>query len=339
MKIDITVKGNDIIVETLKKIKKIEQTKIFNDLQKDILSTLSQLKTDLLKIVNEDIKSEPIELPEGDEITISKSEEIIINEIFDINIDDIRKANDFETLLESNVSIITDIRGNKVTSVQINIEQGDSFSNHFNKALNFFNDEKTIFMFVTNGKVEYFINPGHDITEYVKIFCSTETGDTKESRHKFNLDEKNRDHTIWRLTDEGAQFIINNFTNVTDILTNIKEGKLNTAKIKLNNTGVNNQRIKDIDEKVDDIKSKDNIKDETLAHSELVNIINNLTVEKKTTGNLTTYSLISNVSGAILSNNDIFNKIQTNIAVWKALNFQRWVTFLRKRINSYLKSL
>ena len=104
MKLNIEIKGDTLLIESLKKIDKKIQKSIIEDLKNSIEKTLISLKSNLKTLVNKEIQGKPIELPNSSsKFTISKKHEIYAKKIFNIDLDN--KEKNFKTLKNSNVVV------------------------------------------------------------------------------------------------------------------------------------------------------------------------------------------------------------------------------------------
>ena len=96
------------------------------------------------------------------------------------------------------------------------MDANESFDDHFNKAKNFYNE--ALYVFTDGaGNTKYYANPGVDLSQYVKIVCSRETGDTQKSRNRFDTHKDRRGYADWALKGEVINRIYNSFIDVSGL--------------------------------------------------------------------------------------------------------------------------
>lgn len=340
-KVDIKLEGDYLLLKSLKTFDSKVKRSIGLELKNSIKVSLQSLKSNLTKLVNKQITGKPIELPGNvSKFTIPKSDETYIKQLLKIDLDKVRETKDFKTLISSNVVIAKKFGENSFTTLQTKIKTADTFESQYRKALNFFNRKNLVYSIVdNNGNVRYYINNGFNIKDHVKIFCSTETGDTKRSRERFNLDKRTKGTSDWRLTAEGTRFIQNNFLDITDIIDEVKEGNYDQAQIEVDSKNLVNERLDELKESIDDVKNNENVGADVQVHKEIIELINNLNIKKISSKNSIKYELTSSVSGKVYSNTQTWFEIQKLMMIWKVSNYDKWIKVLENSIEKHLKSI
>ncbi len=208
----------------------------------------------------------------------------------------------------------------------------DTFDSQFGAAQNHFNN--TIFMLEEGGKMNYYLNPGINLTNHLKVVCSRDTGDTDKSRKKFEKHRVRRNYADWTLTAEGLGVVKNKFIKLNDVVDSIKDGRYDDAIAILNSHKVSNDKVQKVADEIKNIKTSKNLKPDTQAYVNIVTLINNLKVRKTTSENKTTYSLYTNYGNELSDTEEQFlDTIKTEIFLWKISNEQRWIDTITKAIN------
>src|SRR5690606_20721284 len=149
------------------------------------------------------------------------------------------KAKDFTTLNESNVIFGHKNKGgqnhNRI-NLRMDIDSSDTVESNYEKAKAFFQRDMSVFLDST-GKLNYYTNTGINLTDHIKIKCSTLTGLADEIKPKkgmtpqerFERDSQNKGYAEWTIKQSAVDEIRKNFTNITDIVEAVKEGNLELA--------------------------------------------------------------------------------------------------------------
>lgn len=188
-------------------------------------------------------------------VDIPKSEEELVKFLTDGKSDPSKynKAKDYTTLSESGIVFGYGSRGqassNRVT-LRMNIEDGETVNSQYLKAKQFF-QESLFALPDAAGNMNYYVNPGLDISQYVKIKCSVFTGDgssrTKKGvspQERFNINASKKGYADWTLKQEAVDMIKKNFINITSVMNMLKEGDVDRAKIMLDSADKNHSAPK-----------------------------------------------------------------------------------------------
>lgn len=352
MKIDIKIEKTDFIEQFAKELK-IDV--IQNGLDSNLAFSISAIKKDLKFFVNSQprtrdtpnqTKEEPTEAETGlgqTRVSVPRSEEEIVKFITNNSADlsKYSKAKDFTSLNESNVLFGHKNKGgqnhNRIT-LRMEIDPSDTVETHYNKAKAFF--QKAMFVLPDSaGKLNYYTNPGIDLTQHIKIKCSTLTGlaeGIKPRRgltpdERFDRDSKNKGYAEWTIKQDAVDEIRNNFTNITSIVEAVKEGNLELANT-LAKVVDKNDSLKEIPQQLQKLQNKEDLTPSIESYMTLIDMINTLKFSKKVTESGPTYSLISEVD-EVDKESSVYSDVIKNIKSWFSMNEIQWTEILSKKID------
>lgn len=323
------------LLEILKK--DIQKNLVEKGLDLPITKALPQLKTELKFFTNNQatvITPDSSKTPEQNALSFStmpKSDADIIKYITGLDVDKLRKTGDYTTAIDSKVVIVNDNR----VRFRLPISDYETFDETLHRATSFFN--QAIFIMVDgSGNIKYFMNPGIDLSKFVKIVCSTDVGDTTKSRNKFtNYRDGNRmsrqgDSDIgrfaeWSLKQNFVKTITNpssGLIDLTKVVQEIKEGNYDDAIRIAGSMKVGNNQF-DLIQKINNIKDRKELTPEMAAHSNIISLINNLKIFKDIKNNEVSYELISSYTEDA-SGTKFFDLIYNDINVWIIQNSVSW---------------
>lgn len=325
----------------------IQNELIEKGLDKAIDHSLWKLKADLKYFINEDVRGTSAHQPRTTSDTsltnMPKTDQDIIKYLTGLDVGNLSKTKDYTTAIDSNVVVSNNLR----VRLRLPISDYETFDQNYQRALDYFN--KAIFVFVDgSGNVSYYLNPGIDLTSFVKVVCSRDTGDTTKARNKFdkyknsNNMPRQGDSEIgrfadWSLKQDAVSMIKSKFINITNVVKDIKEGNTEGAKsrLRLESAGALN---KDIVEKVNDIDDKSKLSPELAIHSNIMSLINNLKIEKKLSPKLTQYELVSSYSDLEDKKSlKFFDEVHNLINTWIINNTNYWIEAFIKIAQDIIK--
>lgn len=349
MSIKIQIKGFQEFGTDAKKFGEALRSEIKEGLADHIDSAVDDLKDELKTTVNNQIQSAPEQQTGKDvrdqTLNIPKSEVEIVNQLLGIDISKFRTDRGYSTQVDAGVTVVTsrdklkekgiasDIsKMSSGVNFRMSMSELDTFDSQFGAAQNHFNN--TIFMLEENGKMSYFLNPGINLTNHLKVVCSRETGDTDMSRKKFEKHRVRRNYADWTLTKEGLDIVKNKFIRLNDVVDAIKDGRIDDATAILNSHKVNNEKVQKVADELKNFKTGKNLKPTTQSYVNIVTLINNLKVKKTVSENKTTYSLFTNYGNELNDTEEEFlDNIKTEVFLWKISNEQKWIDTITKAVN------
>lgn len=349
MSIKIEIKGFKEFGKDAMKFAEELRTEAQVGLSDHIDSAVEDLKEELKTTVNNQIASAPAEQTGKDvrdqTLDIPKSEVEIINQLLNIDITKFRTDRGYSTQVDSGVTVVTsrdklkekgiasDVsRMSSGVNFRMSMSEMDTFDSQFGAAQNHFNN--TVFMLEEGGKINYYINPGINLSNYVKVVCSRETGNTAASNKKFEKHRVRRNYADWTLTAEGLGVVKNKFIKLNDVVDSIKDGRYDDAIAILNSHKVGNDKIQKVADEIKNIKTSKNLKPTTQAYVNIITLISNLKVRKTTSENKTTYSLYTNYGNELSDTEEQFlDTIKSEVFIWKITNEQKWIDTITKAVN------
>lgn len=348
MSIKIQIRGFQEFGKDTQKFAESLRAEIKNGLADHIDSAVDDLKNELKTTVNNQIQDTPEQTGTGVRehvLNIPKSEVEIVNQLLGIDISKFRTDRGYSTQVDAGVTVVTsrarlkekgftpDVsKMSSGVNFRMSMSELDTFDSQFGAAQNHFNN--TIFMLEENGRMSYFLNPGINLTNHLKVVCSRETGDTDMSRKKFEKHRVRRNYADWTLTAEGLNMVKSKFIKLDDIIDAIQDGRPEDAIGILNSHKVNNDKVQKVAEQIQNFKTNKNLKPTTQSYTNIITLINNLKVRRTVSENKTTYSLFTNLGNQLNDSEEEFlTSIKTQVFLWKISNEQRWVDTITKAIN------
>lgn len=334
--------------------KELKEQVIYNGLDDTLRHALVSLKKDLNLYIN-NIREIPFAKQQQDtenalgQVSINppKSDADILNFLTNGKVD-LRKYNkskSFTQLQETGVLVghysknVAD--ANRIT-LRMNINSTDTVESHYTAAKKFINE--AIFALPDEkGNLQYYANPGYDLSEFVKIKCSTHTGDGNEKPKKgmspaerFKRDstrtrkDSDTPYAEWTLKQEAVGFVRQNFTKLTPVIESIKNGEFDEAEKlaefldKGNKTGITPQ--------VTNLKQNTNITEPIKNYKNILDIINNLKWSKKLTENRVEYVLTSSYFSAEANTEQVYEDLKNTIKQWAAIRRKDWLEAIAKKL-------
>lgn len=329
------------LFDTLKKQMKPEV--VDKALDAPLSIDLAKLKQRLLNILNNEQKSKVEVKNQGlgdSQINIKKSDEEIIKHLTGVDVSKVSKTKDYNSLADGKVAVISNktIRGamNQRTSTSLSgvkmpsgvnlrmrMDEIDTFNGQQAKAQTYFN--QSIYVFVdVSGKANYYKNPGIDMTQYVKVVCSRDTGDTNASQKRWETGTGNRGFADWTLLTEGVDRIKRDFVNVTDVVDKVKEGEYDEASRVLNKV-TKNASASEISSKIDDLKTGKSLGPTVNSYNNVVKLIKNLRIEKSVKKDSVSYTLVSTYDETTKDFQNFQDKLREEANLWQISNEKSWI--------------
>lgn len=289
---------------------------IENGLDKIVNKSLEQLKITLKDAINERVKVPNSErVPKSAIATKNALDQPTVNipkslsDILEYLTDGKTKANNynsvnnFSTLQSSGFVAGSYDRGmNKADrlTLRMEINPGETVQDQHMKAKSFFTNA-IIAIPNYDGQTAYFMNNGIDISDYVKIKCSTMTGDgnTKPKKgmspqERFDRDSSGKSYAQWTLKKEAVDIIRREYINLTPIINSIKDGQFNKALIELKSmTKINDTNLQlDLRDKLTDLKDNSpKVSKKMSSYIRVIRTVDELDIKKEIKFNTTIYSL------------------------------------------------
>jgi hypothetical protein len=324
-------------------IKSIRTDVIENGLDKTLSQDLEVLRTNLRNIVNKAIRTE-IDIqdkkdPKEQKINIPKSDEEIIKMLTGFDLTKFAKTKDFSTMTDAGIVMKFDrqadsFKVNQSTAhpmssgVNIRMPMGalSTFEAQQSAAYNFFN--QSMFIIEERGKLTYYLNPGINMSQYIKIVCSNQAGDNQRSRDKFDQHAQRRGYADWTLLAEGLEVVKKNFINLNDVVDRIKEGDIEeAARIMNHHAGPRAHNSLKYVQTIEDLRQNKGVQPSTQAYLNIVNLVKNMKIHKRITKEKVTYTVVSTFNDD-QDYGDFFQKMDTALSIWKITNHRRWFNSL-----------
>lgn len=346
------------ILNDIEKLKKEVRKDIVDfGLDERLASDVIQLKRKLLGFVN--TAKQQIEIPKAKDepqLTTTKSEEELIKHFTGLDAQTIRKNKNFQELVDNKVAFVrkdsnmlgNDPKPHKMTpgiQYQLDMSQFDTFDTQYAKALDYFNS--ALYVVEEAGVRRFFINPGgHDLSRFVKVVCTKDTGDTQAARDRFESyrNGNNRARNVggfasWTLRKEGIDYIKKNFTDLTDVVEKIQNGQEDDAIASSNAKSGRSTSLKGFQEKVQEIKDRKDLAPSVEAYLNIVKLIKNMHILKVMFVDGVRYSLVTNDNSSTNDKDEEFlAKINDQLYMWEVAHQEKWVSALLRKINKLLQN-
>lgn len=351
MNIKMSISGLDKVDNLFTGLKKQMKPEVIDrGLDAQLAKDLAELKAKMLTTVNKEIRSQiPVQTKDAGEteVNIRKSDEEMVKHLTGVDLSKLAKTRDYNTLADGNVAVVSNKDLNKATIDKMNggptskmssgvnlrlpMSEFDTFENQYSQALNYYNN--AIFVFVdNNGKSSYYINPGIDLSQYVKVVCSKEGGNTEGSNNRWDKHRDKRGYADWTLFSSGVEAIKDQFINITDVVEKLKEGQYDEAKGVLNKVSQKSNRTFDYAEKIDNLKNNDKLDPSVESYNNLIRLLKNLQIEKSIKNDRTFYTLVSTYDENTKDFQNFQETLLKEVRFWKITNEQKWVSTLVKAI-------
>lgn len=357
MEIKLTEKG---LIDTEKLIsdlsKTIKSEVIDIALDSELNKDLQTLKADLMTSITKELVSPvPVQTTDAGEeqVPVKKSDQEMIKHLTGVDLSKINKTKDFNTLADGKLAVVQNKVKTKIdkstgeptskmsagVNLRLPMSEGDTFENQHSKALNYYNNAMFVFT-DSNNRTNYYLNPGMDLSSYVKVVCSTEAGDGKTSTDRFDRISKHGSaHADWTLLRSGLDVVKQSFINITDVVDKMKEGDFDTASGVLQKVGQKSQAIGNYTEKINDLKNDTKLDPTVSSYNNVVKLIRNLKLEKSIRKDRTFYTLVSTYDADSKDYQDFQQKLMAEVKMWKLANQQNYVAIMIKAIVTKLRSL
>lgn len=328
-------------------------------LDEPLSKTADQLRTELLFVVNEKIRAtNPATSVQGTEtpsnnglnqptVSIPKSEDELIKFLTEGKTDPSKynKAKDYTTLSETNIVFGHGSQGtgaaNRVT-LRMEIGDDETVQSQYARAKEFF--QSSLFALPgPAGGMNYYMNPGIDISQFVKIKCSVFTGDgdTKARKglspqERFDRNKTGRGYAEWTLKQDAVEVIRKNYINITEVINFLKQGDTDRAKAIVDLVDKDG-KLDTIKQQIDKLESGTNVPSSTQAYNNAVNLINNLKIIKKVNQEDVIYTLVSDFSDFENNEVDFYTQIMNSIRSWGVEQEDYWFNSLVKKAEELIK--
>lgn len=359
VKLKMEGKTDGLLFDIKKFKKEIRQQIVLSGLDERLSSDVMQLRKELLNMVNQAQAENKPPTPKTDEpsLTITQSEAELVKHFTGLDVETIKKNKDFTKLVESKVAFVrrdsnmlgNDPQPSRMTpgiSYRLDMSQYDTFESQQSKALDYFNN--AIYVIEEGNRRMFFVNPGGlDLTQFIKVVCTRETGDTPAARARFEKyrNGNNRHRNVdsagfadWTLRKEGIEFIKKNFVDLTDVVEKIQNGEEDEAIASANMKTGRSVALKDFQEKVQDIKGRKDLAPSTQTYLNVIRLIKNLKLQKRISDEQVQFSLVtSDPASNDQQEEEFLEKIQSTISMWEISNQEKWVQTLIRKINKLIQ--
>jgi tetratricopeptide (TPR) repeat protein len=341
------------VIDNLKS--KLKPEVIDKGLDAILAKDLAILKVNLLAILNKEATSKVISSTQDlgqTEIKLPKSDEELIKHITGVDLTKVTKTKDFNTLADGKLAVISNKTSGKAKIDQLNehttspmssgvnlrlpMNEYESFESQYSQAINYYNNATFVFV-DNNGKANYYLNPGVDITRHIKVVCSKETGNTEKANERWEKHRDKRGFADWTLLSSGVDAIKRDFINITDIIDKIKTGDYEDAKGILNRVSQRSSQATDLFNKIDNLKNEESLTPSVKAYNNAVKLIKNLKLEKTVKKDRTSYTLVSTFDENTEDFQKFQEKMQQTIKLWKISNEKRLVRDITLILIDFIK--
>lgn len=357
MEIKLTEKGLIDTEKLISDIAKTIKTQVIDiALDSELNKDLTTLKADLMTSITKGIASTvPVQATDAtvEQVTVKKSDQEMIQHLTGVDLSKINKTKDFNTLADGKLAIVQNKVKSKIdkstgeptskmsagVNLRLPMSEGDTFENQHSKALNYYNNAMFVFP-DNNGTMNYYLNPGMDLSSYVKVVCSTEAGDGKVSTDRWDRIAKHgSNHADWTLLRSGLDVVKQSFVNITDVIDKMKEGDFDTASGVLQKVGQKSQAAATYTEKIDDLKNDKKLDPSVSSYNNAVKLIKNLKLEKSIKKDRTFYTLVSTYDEDNKDYQDFQQKLMHEVKMWKLGNQQKYISTMIKAIVTRLRRI
>lgn len=355
MEIKLTEKGlidtEKLITDIRKTIKnKVIDVALDSELNKDLQALKAKLMTTIAKEIISPVPIQTVDAVE-EQVPVKKSDQEMIQHLTGVDLNKLNKTKDFNTLADGKLAIVKNKVKAKIdkatgeptskmsagVNLRLPMSAGDTFENQQSKALNYYNNAMFVFP-DNNGVTNYYLNPGMDLSQYVKVVCSTEAGDGKVSTDRWDRIAKHgSEHADWTLLRSGLDVVKQSFINITDVVDKMKEGEFDTASGVLQKVGQKAQSIGTFNEKIDDLKKDKKLDPSVSSYNNAVKLIKNLKLEKSIRKDRTFYTLVSTYDADSKDYQNFQQKLMHEVKMWKLGKQQNYVAIMIKAIITKLR--
>ncbi|HEY8367585.1 MAG TPA: hypothetical protein VIL57_10590 [Bacteroidia bacterium] len=342
MAYDIKITTNfEQAIADFNRLRKTLKLAIGNAVDKALAETISSLKTELKTIVNETIKvTADVPEPERQDLrntNVAKSKADIVKYLFG---QDIMKSDYIQKTAKSNTynphnNIFT--VNNSRLKLYKPIGDSSSLQEVLDEARNRIKDG--ILIDERSGKM-YKPNPAD--VKGIKLECSSDTGVTLNSEHKFEA-YKNSDRITRRgltpdqraaivtVKQEDVRHMINNSLNIDLLVDTVLNGDYDTAISILSRFNKNGDLAQPI-KQVTNLKQNTNLTPNVQALKNVNELIKNLKIQKIVTPDEIRYVLFSTYKEETEQYTEFFEQLRTNIYLWIVTNENYWFDAIYKAV-------
>lgn len=341
--------------------KSIRKGLIENGMDAPLNESLEDLKFKFKSLVNDglgtDVKTSTLGSPQEQEITVPKTTEEIIKAMTGADVTQYNRAKTHTDLIQSKLTVMNNYENTKAKSTytstrfRMQIDQNETFASQHEAARTHFNGCTFVFK-NSDGTLKVLINPGIDLTPYLKLVCTTDTGDTTKARNKFEHYKKNKRETgqhyaEWALTDAGAKFVQHNFIDASSLVNAVRDNDTIAIENLLNDIKSKTVRT-DLKDKIGGIQSGEATTPGIRHINNINKLISNLEIKKVIEPTKVTYTLVTNIESDLETSDsgvkdDFLTKVKEEIKLWQVGHEKVWfekfvkiaVEILNKIVNRY----
>lgn len=369
MSFTIRTKGDKKLADDIRKMAKELRFNIESELDPVVDDGIDDLKKELLDIVNNQIQTTipAVESQKDltkDVVSIPKSDTELFKQLLDIDISKVKTLRDYTSMVDSGITLISNRkqmmeRGLKPdtspmssgVNLRLPMSEYDTFDSQHNAALKYFNN--STFVIEENGKMKYYMNPGIDLSAYIKVVCSNTPGNSdraqevferyKSGKRKGNRKDSKRskkDYADWTILNEGLDIVKSKFIPLNEIFDDIKRGDYSAASDNLKFRNIEQAKAEKLQEEINNLKDGKSLKPTTQVYSNLIAIIQSIKVRKVIRDYTSTYTLFTNLpSQTGDEEEDFLDTIKQQIFLWKISNEQKWIEAVVRGIEKAVQNL
>lgn len=313
-----------------------------------IAASVPALQSELKRIVNtaiRNVQETTAQSAKNENVNIPKADEDLLNHLTGIDIKEINKTKKTTTTIDSKTMVVQrDKWGGPLARVRMDVGPGETVESQYAKARNFFNAA----MFAIpqrDGSVRYLVNNGADLSRYIKIVCSTDTGITDKSEKRLERFKQVGGTAEWTLKQKAFDEVIEHensgFLDLSQVVTNLKDGKYREARLQLERHAAANANsrplIEKLSEQVDKLDSNKDVSKDIQLQQDIINLINGIKVLKQFTKDKTLYTLVTDTSLTESENQSFFDSMMAKISDW-VLNYEvKWFNSLVIKVQKLIK--
>jgi hypothetical protein len=322
--------------------KSIRKGLIENGMDLPLKESLDDLKLKFRSLVNDglgtNVKTSTLGSPQEQEITVPKTTEEIVKAMTGADISQYNRSKTHTDLMQSKLTIMNNYENLKAensylsTRFRMQIDQNETFESQHEAARTHFNGCVYVFK-NSDGTLKVLINPGVDLTPYLKLVCTTDTGDTTKARNKFEHYKKNKRETgqhyaEWALTDAGAKYVQRNFIDVSTLVNAVRDNDTIAVDNLLNN--IKSKAIRtDLKDKIQGIQSGEATTPGIRHINNINKLIANLEIKKVIEPTKVTYTLVTSIESDLETSDgntkqDFLDKIKAEIKLWQVGHEKVW---------------
>lgn len=318
-------------------------------LDEGIMATIPALQADLKKIINQDIRNTeetPLQSAANDNINLAKVDADLVEYLTGVSIDEINKTKKQQTSVHAKTMVVRrDKWGGPIARINLDVGPGETMQSQYSRAKDFFN--KALFVIPQqDGTTSYKLNTGVDLSRYVKIVCSTDTGITNNSEARLERFKEIGGKAEWTLKQEAFDKVIEHdnsgFLDLTSVISSVKEGNYKRAITALERFSFKNaasrEQLDQVIEKVTKLDGNEDPKSNIVLHQSIIKLIDNIRIAKQFTKTKTLYRLETNTDMDAAYQPKFFDSLNTKLNQW-VINYEvKWFESVLKKVKQLIKN-